>query len=160
MATTPVPSTLVEGSRSQAGSALGYHLVVMGPAVFEVVRLPVRGQVVVGRGDGADVGVDEPRASRRHVRIHLGDEIAIEDLGSANGTRLRGRKLEPRKAVTISAGEAISIGALVLMVQMIVLPSRRDRRVRCWGTSSSKGGSIGSARGRRRRERASRLLGC
>src|SRR6266478_6537081 len=124
MATTPVPSTLVPSTlvddrQSQAGAPPGYHLVVMGPSVFQLVPLPARGQLVVGRGDGADLRVDEPRASRRHLRVRLGDqqEIEIEDLGSANGTRLRGRKLEPRKAVTISAGEAISIGALVLMVQ-------------------------------------------
>src|SRR5712672_3502344 len=120
MATTPVPSTLVEGkqSQSQAGTARGYHLVVMGPSVFEVVALPARGQVVVGRGQGADVRLDEPRASRRHLRVRLGDGIEIEDLGSANGTRLRGRRLEARKAVTVSAGEAVAIGALVLMVQL------------------------------------------
>jgi pSer/pThr/pTyr-binding forkhead associated (FHA) protein len=91
---TPRPSTLVEGSRSQAGGTLGYHLVVMGEAVFETVALPARGEVVVGRGSDADVRVDEPRASRRHARLVLGDEIRVEDLGSANGTRVRGRRLE------------------------------------------------------------------
>ncbi|HVU52513.1 MAG TPA: sigma 54-interacting transcriptional regulator [Polyangia bacterium] len=114
---TPRPSTLVDGSRSQAGGALGYHLAIMGEAVFETVALPLRGEVIVGRGSEADVRVAEPRASRRHARLVLGDEIRVEDLGSANGTRVRGRKLEAGKPVTVAAGEAISIGALVLMVQ-------------------------------------------
>ena len=115
---TPRPSTLVDASRSRAGGALGHHLVVMGEAVFETVPLPLRGQVIVGRGSDADVRVAEPRASRRHARLVLGDDIRVEDLGSANGTRVRGRKLEAGKPVVVAAGEAISIGALVLMVQL------------------------------------------
>src|SRR5450755_2356560 len=115
---TPRPSTLVDAGRSQAGVSLGYHLVVMGEAVFETVPLPARGEVGVGRGSEADVRLDEPRASRRHARLRIGDELQIEDLGSANGTRVRGRKLEAGKAVAIAAGEAIAIGSLVIMVQV------------------------------------------
>jgi DNA-binding NtrC family response regulator len=115
---TPRPSTLVEGSRSQAGGALGYHLAIMGEAVFETVALPARGEVIVGRGSEADVRLEEPRASRRHARLVLGDDIRVEDLDSANGTRVRGRRLEVGKPVVVAAGEAISIGALVLMVQV------------------------------------------
>ena len=115
---TPRPSTLVDASRSQAGGAPGFHLAVMGEAVFETVALPTRGEVIVGRGHDADVRVAEPRASRRHVRLILGDDIQVEDLGSANGTRVRGRKLEAGKPVVVAAGEAIAIGAIVLMVQL------------------------------------------
>jgi DNA-binding NtrC family response regulator len=122
---TPRPSTLLEGSRSQAGGALGYHLVIMGAAVFETVPLPGRGELVVGRGSEADVRVEEPRASRRHARLVLGDDIRVEDLGSANGTRVRGRRLEAGKPVVVAAGEAIAIGALVLMVQPNRLASAR-----------------------------------
>jgi two-component system response regulator AtoC len=125
---TPRPSTLVDGSRSQAGAPLGYHLVVMGEAVFETVALPARGEVVIGRGSDADVRVDEPRASRRHARLRLGDDVQVEDLGSANGTRVRGRTLEARKPVTITAGEAITIGSVVLMVQ-VNRPTRVASRV-------------------------------
>jgi DNA-binding NtrC family response regulator len=118
---TPRASTLVEASRgpgtSQSGGERGYHVVVMGESVFETVPLPSRGDAIVGRGSDADVRVAEARASRRHARIRVGDAIEVEDLGSANGTRLRGRRLEPGKPVAIAAGEAITIGALVLMVQ-------------------------------------------
>ena len=122
---TPRPSTLVEGSRSQSGGALGYHLAIMGEAVFETVSLPARGEVVIGRGSEADVRVAEPRASRRHARLVLGDDIRVEDLGSANGTRVRGRRLEANKPVVVAPGEAISIGALVLMVQLDRVASAR-----------------------------------
>jgi DNA-binding NtrC family response regulator len=126
------PSTLLEGSRSQAAGALGYHLVVMGEAVFETVPLPARGEVVVGRGSEADVRVEEPRASRRHARLVVADDIRVEDLGSANGTRVRGRRLEAGKPVVVAAGEAIAIGAIVLMVQpnrpATLAPSASARR--------------------------------
>jgi DNA-binding NtrC family response regulator len=115
---TPIPSTVVDGGRSQVGAAPGHHLVVMGPAAFHTVPLPARGDLVVGRGSSADVDIDEPRASRRHARLRVGDSITIEDLGSVNGTRVRGRKLEPGRPVAVSPGEAIAIGGLVLMVQL------------------------------------------
>jgi DNA-binding NtrC family response regulator len=127
---TPVPSTLVDGGRSLSGAALGYHLTVMGPDVFETVELPARGEVVLGRGAGVDVPLDEPRASRRHARLRVGDAgFEIEDLGSANGTRVRGRRLEAKRAVPIVPGEAIAIGALTLMVQPNRAPTSAARPV-------------------------------
>jgi transcriptional regulator with PAS, ATPase and Fis domain len=110
-------STIVDGGRSRAGGSGGRHLVVMGPAVFKTVALPARGALVIGRGSGADVDIDEPRASRRHARLSVGDALTIEDLGSANGTRVRGKKLAAGEPTAIAPGEAVSIGALVLMVQ-------------------------------------------
>ncbi len=111
------PSTVVDGSRSGDEAPVGYHLVVMGPEVFATFPLPARGEVVIGRGDGADVQVEDPRASRRHARLRVGDDVEVEDLGSANGTRLRGRRLEARRAAKVSPGEAISVGSLVIRVQ-------------------------------------------
>src|SRR5262245_54825509 len=89
----------------------------MGPGVFRAVPLPSRGAIIVGRGASADLALDEPRASRRHLRVRVADGFSVEDLGSANGTRVRGRKLERGKAVAIAPGEAIAIGSVVLMVQ-------------------------------------------
>jgi two-component system response regulator AtoC len=116
---TPVPSTLADGGRSLVDAGRAYHLTVMGPDVFETRPLPARGALVIGRGRGADVPIDEPRASRRHARLRVGPgaDFEVEDLGSANGTRVRGRRLEPGRAVAIAPGEGFAIGALVLMVQ-------------------------------------------
>jgi transcriptional regulator with PAS, ATPase and Fis domain len=96
----------------------------MGPAVFKTVALPARGALVIGRGSGVDVDIDEPRASRRHARLSVGDALTIEDLGSANGTRVRGKKLAAGEPMAIAPGEAITIGALVLMVQQDRTASR------------------------------------
>jgi transcriptional regulator with AAA-type ATPase domain len=111
------PSTLVARSGSQPSAPTGYHLWVMGPAEFRTVPLPAEGEVLIGRGNAVDVALEDGRASRRHARLRVGAEIEVEDLGSANGTFVRGRKLQPRRATTVLPGEAIRIGDLVLMVQ-------------------------------------------
>ena len=101
------PSTLLEEStlaRSQAGAA-GLHLLVMGPKQFATFALPARGDVIVGRGDASGVGIklDDAKASRRHLRLIVGDsgDVEIEDLGSANGTRVHDRKLAPGTRVRV-----------------------------------------------------------
>ena len=46
---------------------------------------------VLGRGDAADIRLEDPFASSRHCRIsRQGDVLVIEDLGSTNGTYLNG----------------------------------------------------------------------
>ena len=68
----------------------------MGPKQFATFALPARGEVTVGRGGGAgvDVKLDDAKASRRHLRFYLGDDIEVEDLGSANGTRVHGAQAD------------------------------------------------------------------
>ena len=97
----------------------------MGPKQFATFALPARGEVIVGRGggDGVDIKLDDAKASRRHLRLHVGDEIEVEDLGSANGTRVHDRKLAAGTRVRVLPGEAIAVGSLVLMVQ----PNRSAR---------------------------------
>jgi hypothetical protein len=116
------PTTLLNASTlvgSQAGSPTGLHLLVMGPKQFATFALPARGEVIVGRGGGAgiDVRLEDVKASRRHLRLIIADEIEVEDLRSVNGTSVHGRRLEPGTRTRVLPGEAISVGSLVLMVQ-------------------------------------------
>jgi hypothetical protein len=65
--------------------------------------------IVVGRDDGADVLIDNPSVSRRHAEIRLGDEgWVVEDLGSSNGTFLKGQKISG--AQSIGLGDEIGFG--------------------------------------------------
>jgi len=43
--------------------------------------------------------------------------VEIEDLESANGTLLRNHALQPRVRVELAQGDAVSIGATVLMLR-------------------------------------------
>jgi len=95
------------------------HLVIMGQGVFTKVPLVGKREMTIGRSNTADVRLRDPRASRDHARLHVADCLRIEDLGSANGTRVGGAKLAPGKPRKISPGEPIAIGTTILMVQQM-----------------------------------------
>jgi len=63
----------------------------------------------LGRGDSADVLVEDPFASSAHARIFpRGDFMYIEDMGSTNGTYLNGRQVH--SAEQLNASDLIRIG--------------------------------------------------
>jgi two-component system response regulator AtoC len=97
--------------------APGYFLVVLGLEHTLTQRLPEQGTLEIGRGEEADVRIVDALASRAHARLHVGEVLEIEDLGSANGTRLRDRPIPPRQRALFSPGDAISIGTTLLVVQ-------------------------------------------
>jgi two-component system response regulator AtoC len=99
----------------------GFHLLVMSPEVFSSQPLPVSGVVTVGRSTKCIVQIDDVMASRTHAKIHVGFDggvpvLTIEDVGSANGTRVRDALITPGEQVAILPGEAIMIGSTVIMV--------------------------------------------
>jgi two-component system response regulator AtoC len=51
--------------------------------------LPATGRVTIGRAPDNAVVIDDASVSRQHAAIEMGPPIQIEDLGSANGTRVR-----------------------------------------------------------------------
>jgi len=65
--------------------------------------------IIVGREDGADVLIDNPSVSRRHAEIRLGDNgWVVEDLGSSNGTFMRGTKISGPQPIGL--GDEIGFG--------------------------------------------------
>ena len=63
----------------------------------------------LGRGDGADILVEDPFASSAHARIFpRGDFMYIEDMGSTNGTYLNGRQVQAAERLNVS--DLIRIG--------------------------------------------------
>jgi ABC transport system ATP-binding/permease protein len=81
-------------------------------------RLSLDGQLVLGREvDGPGRLAEDGRISRRHARLSKGEDgrIVVEDLGSANGTFLNGRRIGGPTAV--SAGDEIRLGRTVLVVE-------------------------------------------
>jgi hypothetical protein len=64
---------------------------------------------LLGRGDGADIRLEDAFASTRHARlVPQGDVIVLEDLGSTNGTYLNDEPL--RGPQPLHAGDRIKIG--------------------------------------------------
>jgi FHA domain len=67
------------------------------------------GDVVLGRGDTAEVRLEDPFASSRHARVYeQGRILVIEDLGSTNGTYLNEELLEG--PMPLHPGDRVRIG--------------------------------------------------
>lgn len=76
------------------------------------------GENLIGREENAVVWVDEAQVSRRHARILVGESSAVlEDLGSRNGTRLRGEKIS--SAVELADGDLITIGSASIVFRAL-----------------------------------------
>jgi two-component system, NtrC family, response regulator AtoC len=81
------------------------------------VPLPAAGQVLIGRGEGADLRICEPWISRRHGVVLVDATLRYRDLGGANGSRVRGRLLAPGETVEVRAGDVIELSRTQLVVQ-------------------------------------------
>jgi hypothetical protein len=67
------------------------------------------GQIVLGRGERAEIRLDDPFASARHALVYeQGSSIVIEDLGSTNGTYLNEELLQTARP--LHPGDRVRIG--------------------------------------------------
>ncbi len=105
-----VSQTGPEASDTQVGRATAY-VEVNGE------RLPLAPPgIVVGRGNDADLRVNDPGVSRRHAEIRVsadsdGDRISVHDLGSTNGILVNGRRVEN---ATLADGAVVRLGNTTL----------------------------------------------
>jgi DNA-binding winged helix-turn-helix (wHTH) protein len=84
--------------------------VVWGSRVLPLVE----GDNVMGRDEDVAVRIDAPGISRRHALIRVeGREGTLEDLGSKNGTYLRGQRLV--SPVALEDGDVFVLGEVALV---------------------------------------------
>jgi len=90
--------------------------------VWDEQVMPLRaGEDLLGRDEDAAVCIDAPGVSRHHARIVVsGDRATLEDLGSKNGTYLRGNRLEAPAA--LGDGDTFRLGR-----QLLVFRSSRQK---------------------------------
>ena len=119
-----LPTTVKKG---MDGEGRGSYLLVMGPDGLVTRPLPTCGEVVIGRDEDASIRLTDPLASRHHVKLYIGENIEVEDLGSSNGTRVREQTIPPHERIQVAPGESISVGSTVLMVQVGSMASRSPR---------------------------------
>jgi putative peptide zinc metalloprotease protein len=91
----------------------------MDGALLELVveqgaRVPLVGEVTIGRSPDSTVVLRDPAVSRRHARI---SESAVEDLGSLSGTFLDGRRVGGR--TPLRDGARLRIGDTELLVAAV-----------------------------------------
>ncbi len=79
-------------------------------------RVPLIGDVVIGRSPASTLQIDDPSVSRTHVRISASNgKVQIEDAGSSHGTWVDGTRLTG--AVPLRDGAAIRVGDQELAVE-------------------------------------------
>lgn len=84
----------------------------------------VAAQAVIGRGAEADIGLDSPMVSRRHALVRReGSDVVLEDLGSANGSKVNDRPLS--RPVTLKPGDLLQVGDVELRFGILGLPAQR-----------------------------------
>ena len=86
--------------------------------------LPETGELSLGRGQGATIRVDHPSVSRMHAALELGPVLRIRDLGSGNGTSLRGARIPAARSIEIGANETVLLGDVAVVVQERRAPLR------------------------------------
>ena len=92
----------------------------------ELIAVPIpleREEVILGRSLGADVRINDYKASRRHAkvakvfnpetRVH---DFVLTDFGSRNGTYLNGQRVTQ---VTLQNGDKITIGEHILRFDLL-----------------------------------------
>lgn len=94
---------------------VGIVLRIEGGPEVGVSHAAKAGEVKIGRTKENDLVIKDPAASRAHARVfERAGKVYVEDLGSANGTRLNDEPLAPREPVACEIGDDIGIGDTVI----------------------------------------------
>src|SRR5690242_7170564 len=93
-------------------------LLVLGETLPQVVPLAADAELTIGRAVGADVLIADTSLSRRHARFRIArGAVEVEDLGSSNGTRVRGTHIAAGTPTRLEIGESAHLGAVLVVVQ-------------------------------------------
>ncbi|MEE2779465.1 MAG: sigma 54-interacting transcriptional regulator [Myxococcota bacterium] len=95
------------------------------------VPVPRRRPLVVGSGPDCDLWVDDPFVSSQHAQIRWsGDGVVVQDMGSTNGVRNRGKQVESAR---VPIGGAFLLGRLPVLVAEDLASARYPGVVRWQG---------------------------
>ncbi len=96
-----------------------FHLVLKSGPGSGTEFLLDKAELFLGRDPGNDIVINDPEVSRRHARLlKVGETYSIEDLGSTNGTFIRGMRLAA--PVTLHPGEVITLGERVIVQYEVI----------------------------------------
>ena len=104
------------------------------------VRLPIRESMTIGRGESADVKLEDRTVSRLHARIDsTRDGPMISDAGSRFGVTVSGQRLSEPQRLTV--GSVIQLGNVTLRVESAVAHMAPGVP----GVSRAPGAAVGAA---------------
>lgn len=99
-------------------------LLLTGPSAGR--RFELHGEAVIGRAPSCDLPLDDPKVSRRHAVVLLREGVVhVRDLGSRNGTVVKGHRIDGE--VALSTGDQFQIGATTVLFDP---PARVSMRAR------------------------------
>lgn len=114
-----------------------------GERAGEVIPVPVAG-LTVGRRAGNTVVIADPSVSGRHAELASeGGALVVRDLGSTNGTRVGGERIEQAR---LAHGDRVQFGNIALLVQDARLAERGPAQDGS-AMGSAKGTAKGAAKG-------------
>jgi diguanylate cyclase (GGDEF)-like protein len=100
------------GSPADVAQNDAYLVVMAGSNVGEMYKLD-KAQLVIGRGDKADLRLVDDGISRDHARIvKEGEQMVLEDMGSTNGTYCNGERVSRRP---LAEGDKILLGSTTIL---------------------------------------------
>lgn len=118
-AAPPFPTPPVD----YADSNVVIFLIDAGEAIFIdgdkdlTIGRSTEGQTVVPDIDLSPYEAYEAGVSRLHANISVkGNQVSAKDLGSANGTRLNGKKISPHAEHTLLHGDILTLGKLKIQI--------------------------------------------
>lgn len=83
-------------------------------------------EVVIGRSPECHLTIEDPLVSRQHARIRVhSEQAAVEDLGSRNGVRINGRKIDG--VHPLKDGDRIRLGTQELVFSAVQKKGRAAR---------------------------------
>jgi len=98
------------------------QLFAIGRGTFAAHPLKEAGILTIGRSSQCDIEVDDRSISRRHAILSVGETVTIEDVGSANGTFVRGVRIPSGSPAVISVGELVVLGSANIILQRRAQP--------------------------------------
>jgi ABC-type multidrug transport system ATPase subunit/pSer/pThr/pTyr-binding forkhead associated (FHA) protein len=104
---------------AESGAAAGAprkHRTVIGELSLDQLQ---NNLITIGRTPDNQIVVAHAQVSSKHAQIiKVGDQLFLEDRGSANGTFVRGQRLAPGQRVPIVSGEKVFIGPMPLLIHI------------------------------------------
>jgi DNA-binding NtrC family response regulator len=118
------PTSVVDEGSTRGRVLLAVYLGAAEEGRTRLLSLTDGDEVTFGRTRVATVSVDSERVSRLHARIvRRGGRLVVDDLGSRNGTRVNGVRIEA--PVELSSGDQIEIGPITAVVSSTAPVSSR-----------------------------------
>jgi ABC-type multidrug transport system ATPase subunit/pSer/pThr/pTyr-binding forkhead associated (FHA) protein len=114
----PVPpgAPLPAGAPGAPGDHPRKHRTVIGELSLDQLQSNV---ISIGRTPDNQIVINHPQISSKHAQIvKVGDQLFLEDRGSANGTFVRGQRLASGQRVQVANGEKVFVGPMPLLIHI------------------------------------------